>query len=299
MNSRHYGALLNNTFLHLGFALPSSAYPMAAEAQGIPVLREFFGEALGRQLAGEGRQADLIIGNNVYAHVSDINDFTRGFKATLKPGGTIILKFPHLMRLFEYNQFDTSYHERISYLSLYTVSRLFQAAGQRVWQVEEFPTHGGSLRVYDCHADDPKADHASVAALLNEEAGRGPQRLETCQSHPDRIKNDLLAFLVEQQRNGKKVTAYGAANKGNTLFNYAVVKPDLLAYVCDAAPAKKGKYMPGSHIPILTPEYILEIRPDYVLILYWSIAEEIGKLSVDLVADSIRFATAVPESSIQ
>ena len=273
-----------------------------AETLGVPVTREFFGEALGKQLAQQGQQADLIAGNNVYAHVPDINDFSRGLKAALKPGGTITLEFPHLMRLIEQAQFDTVYHEHFSYLSLYTVSRIFAVAGLRIWNAEELSTHGGSLRVYGCHANDPRDPQQSVDTLLQEEANRGLQQLQTYlefQPRADKIKNDLLAFLIEQKRHGKTVAAYGAAAKGNTLLNYAGVKPDLLSYVCDAAKAKQGRFMPGSHIPIAHPERLLEMKPDFVLILPWNIAEEVKMQNAELVKSGIRFVTAVPELSIQ
>ena len=280
---------------------PTDSTADAAEQLGIPVLRQFFGEALGKQLAHEGKQADLIAGNNVYAHVPDINDFTKGLKAALKPSGTITLEFPHLMRLIEQAQFDTVYHEHFSYLSLYTVSRIFAAAGLRIWNVEELPTHGGSLRVCGCHVDDPRDTEQSVDVLLQEEANRGLQQLRTYlqfQPRADKIKNDLHAFLIEQKRQGKTVAAYGAAAKGNTLLNYAGVKPDLLPYVCDAAKAKQGQFMPGSHIPILYPERLLELKPDFVLILPWNIAEEIKMQNAELVKSGTRFVTAVPELHI-
>jgi SAM-dependent methyltransferase len=255
---------------------PTDSTAEAAEQLGIPVLRQFFGEKLGQQLAAEGKQADLIAGNNVYAHVPDINDFTLGIKAALKPGGTITLEFPHLMRLIEHTQFDTVYHEHFSYLSLFTVSRIFAKAGLRVWKVEELPTHGGSLRVFGCHATDSRSTEDSVAALLQEEQKRGLQQLDTYlsfQPRADKAKNDLLAFLIEQKRNGKKVAAYGAAAKGNTLLNYAGVKPDLLSFVCDAASAKQNKFMPGSHISILAPDALANEKPDFVLILPWNIEQ--------------------------
>jgi len=280
---------------------PTDSTADAAEKLGIPVLRKFFGEDLGKQLAVEGKQADLIVGNNVYAHVPDINDFTKGLKAALKPSGTITLEFPHLTRLIEQAQFDTVYHEHFSYLSLYTVSRTFEAAGLRVWNAEELPTHGGSLRVYGCHADDTRDTHQSVDVLLKEEANRGLQRLQTYlqfQPRADKIKDDLLAFLIEQKRQGKTVAAYGAAAKGNTLLNYAGVKPDLLPFVCDAAKAKQGQFMPGSHIPILPPERLLEVIPDYVVILPWNIAEEVKAQCAELVKAGTKFVTAVPELSI-
>jgi len=280
---------------------PTASTAAAAEQLGIPILREFFGEALARQLAAQGRQADLVIGNNVYAHVPDINDFTRGLKAALKPGGTVTLEFPHLMRLIEHTQFDTVYHEHYSYLSLHTASRILATAGLRVFDVEELPTHGGSLRLFGCHAEDARATTAAVGALLAEESRRGLQRLDTYagfQARADRIKDDLLEFLIQQKRAGKKVAAYGAAAKGNTLLNYAGVKPDLLPFVCDAAPSKQGKFLPGSHIPILPPDALREQAPNYVLILPWNIAPEIEQQNAYLTAHGTRFVTAVPELRI-
>ncbi|BCB28719.1 SAM-dependent methyltransferase [Sulfurimicrobium lacus] len=277
---------------------PTASTAAAAEKLGIPVMREFYGEQLGKQLAANGQQADLIAGNNVYAHVPDINDFTRGLKAALKPGGTITLEFPHLMRLLEHTQFDTVYHEHFSYLSLYTVDRIFKMAGLRIWDVEELPTHGGSLRVYGCHGEDARQVSPAVGAMLAEEAQLGLQTLATYQNFQakaDRVKDDLLSFLIEQKRAGKKVAAYGAAAKGNTLLNYAGVKPDLLPFVCDAATAKQGKFMPGSHIPILTPAALLEQRPDYLVILPWNIAAEVEQQNAKLATLGTRFVTAVPK----
>lgn len=280
---------------------PTASTAAAAEALGIPVMREFFGEQMGKQLAAEAKQADLIAGNNVFAHVPDINDFTRGLKAALKPGGTITLEFPHLMRLIEHTQFDTVYHEHFSYLSLYTVDRIFDAAGLRVWNIEELTTHGGSLRVYGCHKEDARKMETDVSAMLAEEAQRGLQTLATYQNFQakaDRVKDDLLAFLIEQKRAGNKVAAYGAAAKGNTLLNYAGVKPDLLPFVCDAAAAKQGKFMPGSHIPILAPGALDEQRPDYLVILPWNIAAEVKQQNAKLARVGTKFVTAVPKLEI-
>jgi SAM-dependent methyltransferase len=281
---------------------PTDSTAAAAEQLGIPVLREFFGEALGQQLKANGQKADLIAGNNVYAHVPDINDFTRGLKAALKPGGTITLEFPHLMRLIEQAQFDTVYHEHFSYLSLQTVSRIFVAAGLRVWNVEELPTHGGSLRVYGCHQDDLRSTQAAVTSVLQAEAEHGLQDLDTYlkfQPRADKIKDDLLSFLIEQKRLGKKVAAYGAAAKGNTLLNYAGVKPDLVEFVCDAAQAKQGKFMPGSHIPILQPTEMLNRAFDCVLVLPWNIADEVIKQNESLIKLGKKFVTAVPQLKTQ
>lgn len=277
---------------------PTDSTADAAEAIGIPVLREFFGESLGRRLASDGQQADLIAGNNVYAHVPDINDFTIGLNAVLKAGGTITLEFPHLMRLLEYTQFDTVYHEHFSYLSLNTVSRIFEQADLRVFDVEELVTHGGSLRIFACHDDDPRATAESVPRLIEEEVTRGLQRPSTYsdfQARADRIKDALLNFLLEQKREGRSVVAYGAAAKGNTILNYAGIKPDLLPVVFDAAPAKQGKFMPGSHIPIFSPAELDRYNPDFLLILPWNIAEEVMEQNAGLKASGTRFVTALPE----
>ena len=280
---------------------PTAGTAAAAEALGIPVLREFFGTDLARKLAGEGRMADLIAGNNVLAHVPDINDFVGGLKALLKPGGTITLEFPHLMRLLEHTQFDTVYHEHFSYLSLFTVARIAQAAGLRIWHVEELPTHGGSLRVFGSHADDPRPTDPAVDTLLAEEKRRGLQSLaayQDLQTRTDSIKDALLAFLIAAKRDGKSVAAYGAAAKGNTLLNYAGVKPDLLPFISDAAAAKQGSFTPGGHIPILPPAALDERRPDYLLILPWNIADEIRRQLAPLAEKGTRFVIAVPRLEI-
>jgi len=280
---------------------PTDSTAEAAEALGIPVIREFFGEDFAKSLIGQGKSADLILGNNVYAHVPDINDFTHGMKAALKAGGTITLEFPHLMRLIEQNQFDTVYHEHFSYLSLFTVAKIFESAGLRVFDVEELPTHGGSLRVYGCHDDDDRETTDAVKALLKEEERqglRGPKVYTDFQTKAEKVKNDALAFLLEAKREGKTVAAYGAAAKGNTLLNFAGVKPDLLSFVCDAAAAKQDKFMPGSHIPILHPDVISERRPDYVMILPWNIADEVRQQLASLAEQGTRFVTAVPELRI-
>ena len=280
---------------------PTANTAAAAEALGISVIREFFGEGLGRRLANKGKQADLIVGNNVFAHVPDINDFTRGLKAALKPEGIITLEFPHLMRLIEFRQFDTIYHEHFSYLSLFAAKAIFNAAGLRIWHVEELPTHGGSIRIFGCHHAAVRIDTAAVGKMLREEESRGMREISTYtgfQGHTERIKNDLVAFLIEQKRTGKRVVAYGAAAKGNTLLNFGGVKPNLLPFVCDAAAAKQGKYMPGSHIPILPPSALPKLRPDFVLILPWNLAEEVRNQLAKVVAQGTRFVTAVPRLEI-
>ena len=210
----------------------------------------------------------------------------------------VTLEFPHLMRLIEHTQFDTVYHEHFSYLSLHTVSGIFGKAGLRVWDVEELATHGGSLRVYGCHADDMRSANPAIATLLAEEERRGLCQLtiyRDFQARADGLKDDLLLFLIEQKRAGKRVAGYGAAAKGNTLLNYAGIKPDLLPYVCDAAPSKQGKFLPGSHIPILPPSALRERRPDVVLILPWNIADEVVAQHHHVREWGGQFAVAVPK----
>lgn len=281
---------------------PTAGPADAAERLGIPVLREFFGEALGQRLAKEGRQADLLLGNNVFAHVPDINDFSRGLKAALKPGGTLTLEFPHLLRLIELVQFDTVYHEHFSYLSLYSVQRILDVAGLRIHDVEELGTHGGSLRIYVSHQDDIRPSSAAVDTVLRAEEQAGLRDLATYQgfqARADRLKDDLLIFLLEQKRAGRRVAAYGAAAKGNTILNYAGIKPDLLPWVFDAAPSKQGKYLPGSHVPICSPLELDEVRPDLLLILPWNIADEVMTQNQRIRQWGGRFVTAVPHLEVK
>jgi SAM-dependent methyltransferase len=280
---------------------PTNSTADAAEKIGVPVLREFFGVATANALAKGGKCADLICGNNVYAHVPDINDFTNGLRIALKQGGTINLEFPHLMRLIEKNQFDTVYHEHFSYLSLTSVARIFAQAGLRVFDMEELPTHGGSLRIYACHEADSRATEPAVAAMLIKEKTFGLQDLNVYQGfqqRADKVKNDFLAFLIEQKRAGKSVAAYGAAAKGNTLMNYAGIKHDLIDFVCDAAPSKQGKFMPGSHIPIFTPAELAKRKPDWVVILPWNIADEVTQQQQQVLAWGGQFVIAVPEQKV-
>jgi len=281
---------------------PTDSTAEAAEKLDIPVIRQFFSERLGKELAASGRQADLIIGNNVFAHVPDINDFTRGLKAALKPSGTITLEFPHLMRLLEFNQFDTVYHEHFSYLSLHAVARIFSAAGLRVYDVEELPTHGGSLRIYGCHTDHATPTGENVARILDEEQRRGLVDLQIYrefQARAEKVKDAMVLFLLEQKRTGKKVAAYGAAAKGNTLLNFAGVRPDLLSFVCDAAASKQRKFMPGSHIPIYPPDRLAAEVPDFVVILPWNIADEVIAQNRALCAKGAKFVTCVPKFEIR
>ncbi len=280
---------------------PTASTADAAEKLGIPVLREFFGEKLGKQLAANKLQADLIVGNNVYAHVPDINDFTRGLKVALKPSGIITLEFPHLMRLIEHNQFDTVYHEHFSYLSLSIVMRVFSSAGLRVWNVEELKTHGGSLRIFGCHHNDARKEMPIVQVILKKEKEAGLQNINTYlsfQKNANLVKNNFLQFLINEKKQGRKLAAYGAAAKGNTLLNYAGIKSDLLPFVCDAASAKQGKYMPGSHIPIYPPDALYDKLPDLIIILPWNIADEVILKNKDLIKLGVTFVTIIPNLKV-
>ncbi len=281
---------------------PTNSTADAAEQLGIPVVREFFGVQLAQKLSREGKQADLVIGNNVYAHVPDINDFTKGLKLILKDTGTITLEFPHLQNLLLKNQFDTIYHEHYSYLSLYTVNRIFSSSGLKIYDVERLPTHGGSLRIYACHAELPQKISARVTEVLQGEKDHGLQRIATYnnfQPQINRIKDSLLDFLLQCKKDKKSIIAYGAAAKGNTLLNYAGIKTDLLSYVCDAAQSKQDKYMPGSHIPIASPDLIATLRPDFVLVLPWNIADEVMHQNEHIRGWGGQFVTVVPEITIR
>jgi SAM-dependent methyltransferase len=280
---------------------PTASTADAAEKIGIPVLRKFFTKSLAHKLALDGKKADLIIGNNVYAHVPNINDFTMGLKEILKTNGTITMEFPHLMNLIEHTQFDTIYHEHFSYLSLYTVCKIFEKQSLRIFDVEKLKTHGGSLRVYGCHFDDIRKTKNSVALLLQKEKLSGLQKIETYKGFQiivDKIKSDLIKFLIEQKKKGKKVVAYGAAAKGNTLLNYAGINEELLPVVFDLATSKQGFFLPGSHIPILSPQYIIQTKPDFVLILPWNIAEEIIIENSILKKNGVQFVIAVPKLKV-
>jgi hypothetical protein len=277
---------------------PTQSTAAVAASRGIPIVTEFFGAALANHLTDEHGYADLVIGNNVYAHVPDINDFTDGLRRMLKPGGTITLEFPHLMRLIEHSQFDTVYHEHFSYLSLGTTCSIFEEAGLRVFDVEELSTHGGSLRIYGCNADDPRLTTVAVTDLLAEEERRGLRDLTVYlgfQAKADRIRDDFIDYLNDQRRNGKALCAYGAAAKGNTLLNYAGVSSELLPYVCDASAAKQGLFLPGSHIPILHPSVLQERHPDIVVVLPWNIAAEVVTQQRSVLNWGGRFVVAVPQ----
>jgi SAM-dependent methyltransferase len=258
---------------------PAANVARVAIERGVPTTVQFLGAATGAAIAAEQGQADLIAGNNVLAHVPDINDFVLGMRALLAPGGVITMEFPHLQRLIEGNQFDTIYHEHFSYLSFSTVEQIFAFHGLTLFDVEELPTHGGSLRIYARHAA-----HAAlpvgerVAALRERELGLGYRSLARYTGFGEQVKatkRALLAFLIEAKNQGRKVVGYGAPGKGNTLLNYCGIRSDFLDFTTDANPYKQGKYTPGTHIPILAPEAIREAKPDYVLILPWNLKDEI------------------------
>ena len=258
---------------------PTANTAAVAIEKGIPSITRFFGVALANELVEQGTQADLLLGNNVLAHVPDIVDFVAGMKLVLKPTGVITVEFPHLLQLVENNQFDTIYHEHFSYLSFHTVSQIFESQGLIMFDVEELPTHGGSLRIYAKHQQDKtKAVSPNVAALLKKEVDTGLTRLDYYDGFPQKafqVKVNLLDFLIAQKRSGKTVAAYGAAAKGNTLLNYCGVKNDLIDFVVDANPAKQNKFLPASHIPVVQEQVLREKQPDFVLILPWNLTDEI------------------------
>ena len=258
---------------------PTAGTASAARQKGIETIEEFFGFSLARSLASQGKQADLMAANNVLAHVPDVNDFASGFTVLLKPHGVATFEFPHLVYLIEKKQFDTIYHEHFSYLSFTTVCRILTANGLSVFDVEEFDTHGGSLRVF-AQRTDTSQQHisANVAELLEREATAGmyhSKYYHGFQEQANKVKNDFLAFLLEARHQNKTVAAYGAAAKGNTLMNYAGIRPDLISFVVDRNPAKQGKFMPGSRIPIVEEQHLRRKRPDLVLILPWNLKNEI------------------------
>lgn len=281
---------------------PTASTAKAARDKGIPIVESFFGVKLAEQLVKDGFASDLTAANNVLAHVPDINDFVAGFAVLLKPTGTATFEFPHLLRQIQENQFDTVYHEHFSYLSLTTVHRIFEVNGLAVTDVEELPTHGGSLRVHAQRKDCPSlVISARVGEMIDREQACGlttPDFYRAFQEKAIAVKNDLLSFLLEAKRSGKRVAAYGAAAKGNTLLNFAGVKSDLLEFVVDLNPVKQGKWLPGSRIPIVAESTLQERTPDYVLILPWNLKAEI-MIQLDYISVwGGRFVTAVPILSV-
>ncbi|OGS99066.1 MAG: SAM-dependent methyltransferase [Gallionellales bacterium RIFCSPLOWO2_02_FULL_59_110] len=281
---------------------PTTSTADAARAKGIEIVEEFFGIQLAEKLVAQGKQADLTAANNVLAHVPDINDFVGGFAVLLKPAGVSTFEFPHLFRLVSENQFDTIYHEHYSYLSLIAVKRIFECNGLSVFDVEELPTHGGSLRVYAQRTDSGMHEiSANVANMLQREVQAGMTTLTFYagfQAKASQVKNDFLSFLIEARRAGKTVAGYGAAAKGNTLLNYAGVRPDLLPYVVDRNPAKQDKFLPGCRIPIVAEAQLKQTRPDYVVILPWNLREEVMDQLAYVREWGGRFVTAVPNIKI-
>jgi SAM-dependent methyltransferase len=280
---------------------PTTSTADAARAKGIAIVEEFFGVKLAQEIVTRDGKADLIAANNVLAHVPDINDFLGGMAVLLKDEGTITIEFPHLLNLIEQSQFDTIYHEHFSYLALGSVDRMMRTLGLRVYDVDQIPTHGGSLRVYACHLNAAHQPGATLARVQKQEKDFGLESIETYQGFQARaeaIKLGLLEFLLEQKRAGKKVMAYGAAAKGNTLLNYSGVHADLLSLVADAAASKQDKYMPGSHVPIVTPAALLAARPDYVLILPWNLKTEVEAQLAEIRSWGGRFVIAVPDLQV-
>jgi SAM-dependent methyltransferase len=258
---------------------PAANIAQVAQTKGVPTQVEFFGQVCAQKLASAGKQADLIAANNVLAHVPDINDFVAGLKILLKPQGVITVEFPHLMRLMAENQFDTIYHEHFSYLSFMVVERIFSAHGLTLFDVDELPTHGGSLRIYARHqADDSKPISDRVLELRTREEAAGLTQIEAYTNFAEQVqetKRKLLEFLIQAKRERKTVVGYGAPGKGNTLLNYCGIRTDFLDYTVDRNPYKQGKFLPGTHIPIHHPDKILETKPDYVLILPWNLRQEV------------------------
>jgi len=278
---------------------PTASTAAAARAKGIPIVEDFFGVRLARELAALGKQADLTAANNVLAHVPDINDFVAGFTVLLKPQGVATFEFPHLLKLVAENQFDTIYHEHFSYLSLTAVERIFSANGLSVFDVEEHPTHGGSLRIFAQRSDTGQQVRSTrVDELLQRETDAGmltTSYYADFQDKTNRVKNDFIAFLLEARRRGKRVAAYGAAAKGNTLMNYAGIRPDLILFVADRNPAKQSKYMPGSRIPIVDESVLKNEKPDFVVILPWNLKPEVMRQLDYIRAWGGLFVIAVPE----
>ena len=280
---------------------PTASTAASARAKGIEIVEKFFGVSLARELSAASKHADLMVANNVLAHVPDINDFVSGIAVLLKPTGVATFEFPHFLNLVTHNQFDTIYHEHYSYLSLLAVSRIFERNGLSVFDVEELPTHGGSLRVYAQRKDGPQPVGDAVDNLLQRERYTG--LLTTAyysgfQARADKAKNDFVEFLLTAKREGKSVAAYGAAAKGNTLLNYAGVRPDLLPYVVDKSPSKQGKFLPGSRIPIVSEDRIRREHPDYIVVLPWNIRDEVMTELSYVREWGARFATGIPELKI-
>ncbi|MBL8490630.1 MAG: methyltransferase domain-containing protein, partial [Rhodocyclaceae bacterium] len=280
---------------------PAANVAQVAAAKGIPTRVEFFGTASAGRLVADDLAADLLLGNNVLAHVPDLNDFVAGMRVALKPDGVITMEFPHLLRLIREGQFDTIYHEHFSYFSLLTVAEVFARHGLRLFDVDELPTHGGSLRIYACHRAAGHADTGRVAALVAAERTAGLDRPETYSAFEELVretKRRLLEFLIGARRSGKRVVAYGAAAKGNTLLNYCGIRGDFIDYVVDMSPHKQGRYLPGTHLPIHHPDRVRETRPDYLLILPWNLRDEVVEQMAHVREWGGRFVVPIPSPEV-
>jgi SAM-dependent methyltransferase len=295
------GYLLKN-FLKMGIPVlgidPSDTVAAAAEKIGVPTLVQFFGEKLAQDLAGEGRQADLIIANNVLAHVPQLNDFVAGLALLLRPNGSVTIEFPHLLELIQQVEFDTIYHEHYSYFSLYAIEQVFNRHRLRIYDLERLPTHGGSLRIFASHAHRSDLDDsAALREARAQEKAAGIAELGTYMHFAKRVdecRDSLRAFLAGAKRDGKRVAAYGAAAKGNTLLNFCGVTPQDVSFVADRSPHKQKKWLPGTHIPVVSPEELMQAQPDYVLILPWNLQHEIRQQLDGIKAWGGRFVTPVP-----
>jgi 2-polyprenyl-3-methyl-5-hydroxy-6-metoxy-1,4-benzoquinol methylase len=281
---------------------PAANTAKVAEEKGIPSLVKFFGVQTAKELAEMGKQADLLLGNNVLAHVPDLNDFVAGMKIVLKPNGVLTMEFPHLLQLMQQNQFDTIYHEHFSYFSFLTVEKIFAAHGLTLFDVEELSTHGGSLRIYGKHNDSLEpAISEGVHQLKAKEINAGLDKLETYLSFGEKVKETkrkLLTFLIEAKKQGKTIVGYGAPAKGNTLLNYCGIRTDFIEYTVDRSHHKQGMFLPGTHIPILNPDTIAETKPDYVLILPWNLKEEIMGQMAYIREWGGKFVVPIPEVTV-
>ncbi|MBI5758143.1 MAG: methyltransferase domain-containing protein [Planctomycetales bacterium] len=280
---------------------PAANVAEVARAKGIPSEVLFFGVQTAKDLVARGHRADLLLGNNVLAHVPDINDFVAGMQIILQPHGEITMEFPHLLRLMQNNQFDTIYHEHFSYLSFLTVENIFAKHGLKLFDVEELSTHGGSLRIFACHEGDERPISIRVSAMRKQERDHGLHDIATYQRFGEQVKatkRKLLEFLLTAKREGKSVVGYGAPAKGNTLLNFCGVRTDLLEFTVDRSPHKQGRFLPGTHIPILPPEAIVNRQPDYVLILPWNIRDEVMQQMSGIHAWGGQFVVPIPEVKI-
>ena len=277
---------------------PSDTVSAAAEKIGVPTLVEFFGASVAQDLVRQGRQADLIIGNNVLAHVPELNDFVSGIALLLRPGGSVTIEFPHLLELIEHVEFDTIYHEHYSYFSLHAIEQVFSRHQLRIYDLERLPTHGGSLRIFAAHANRKDlGESALLQEVRMQETAAGIPELATYLKFSGRVdacRSSVLDFLAQAEREGKKVAAYGAAAKGNTLLNFCGVTPREIQFVADRNPHKQNKLLPGTHIPVVSPEALMQSRPDYVLILPWNLRDEIRQQLDGIKAWGGRFVTPVP-----